>query len=115
MTVAATMDDFRQALRKALEEHAPQANVMLEEKRGVIVEGRVKPGRDAFVAVYFNALSGRASYALIHQGRRLAGYDNYRFWHYHPPGDVGCHVACDEPTPEEAVARLIAVFNDNQS
>ena len=115
MTVAATMDAFRQALQEALEEHAPHADVILEEKRGVIVEGRVKLGRDAFMAVYFNALSGKASYALIHEGRRLAGYDNYRFWHYHPPGDMSRHVACDEPTPEEAAARLIAVFNDNRS
>ena len=41
---------------------------------------------DTFVTVYFNALTGKTSYALIHHSQRVAGYDNYRFWHHHPPG-----------------------------
>ena len=58
-------------------------------------------------AVYFNALTGKTSYALVRQGQRVAGYDNYRFWHYHPPGEVDIHQPCDEPTPEEAIVSLI--------
>jgi hypothetical protein len=36
--------------------------------------------------VYFNALTGKTSYALIQKGRRIAGMDNYRYWHRHPAG-----------------------------
>jgi hypothetical protein len=109
VTVAETLSAFQQALREAVAEHAPEAEVRLEEKRGIILEGRVKLGTDSFIAVYFNALSGKTSYALIRQERRLSGYDNYKFWHYHPPGEVNLHVACEEPTPEEAIAKLVEV------
>jgi hypothetical protein len=109
MTITVTLEAFRGALREAVDEHAPQAAVMLEEKRGIILEGRVQFGTDVFIAVYFNALSGKTSYALIREGRRLAGYDNYKFWHYHPPGETNRHVACEAPTPEEAIAKLVEV------
>jgi hypothetical protein len=80
VTVAETLSAFRQALREAVTEHAPEAEVGLEEKRGIILEGRVKLGADSFIAVYFNALSGKTSYALIQQERWLSGCENYR-WH----------------------------------
>jgi hypothetical protein len=64
---------------------------------------------DTSVAVYFNALTGKTSYALIHHGQRVAGYDNYKFWHYHPMGAVNQHVPCAEPTPEDAIAQLAVV------
>lgn len=109
MTVTETLSAFRQALREAVAEYAPEAKVMLEEKRGIILEGRVELGADSFIAVYFNALSSKTSYALIRHDRRLSGYDNYKFWHYHPPGEVSRHIACEEPTPKEAIAKLVVV------
>ena len=51
-------------------------------------------------------LTGKTSYALIHHGQRVAGYDNYKFWHYHPLGEMDRHVPCTEPTPGEAIAKL---------
>jgi len=44
--------------------------------------------------------------ALIHHDQRVAGYDNYRFWHYHPLGAAGKHERCAEPAPEDAIAEL---------
>jgi hypothetical protein len=79
MTVAATLQAFREKLLEAIEEHAPQADLTLEEKRGIVLDGRIRLDQDTFIAVYFNALSGKTSYALIRQDRRLAGYDNYKF------------------------------------
>jgi len=51
-------------------------------------------------------LTGKTSYALIQRGQRVAGYDNYKFWHYHPLGEMARHVTCTEPTPGEAIAEL---------
>ncbi len=100
------LGEFRQALVGALNRHLAQAEVTLTESRGIVLTGRAELDAEAFLAVYFNALTGKVSYALIHQGRRVAGYDNYRFWHYHPPGPTNRHLPCAEPTPEEAIAAL---------
>ena len=103
------LEDFRQALVTALNRHLPQAEVTLTESRGVVLTGRAKLDADTFIAIYFNALTGKTSYALIRQDRRLAGYDNYKFWHYHPAGETERHLPCSEPTPEEAIAELVKV------
>jgi len=109
VTVAKTLEDFRQALLTALGHHFPQAEVALNESRGIVLSGRVKLDPDTFIAVYFNALTSKTGYALIRQDCRLAGYDNYKFWHYHPPGEPNLHIPCEEPTPEEAIAELAEV------
>jgi hypothetical protein len=101
--------EFRQAVQSALDRHLPDAEVTLIENRGIVLTGRAKLSGETFIAVYYNALTGKTSYALIHQDRRVAGYDNYKFWHHHPPGRTNHHVPCDEPTPEEAIAALAKV------
>ncbi len=104
-----TLDQFRQALSQALGRHFPQSRVTMTESRGIVLTGRAELNTDTFVAVYFNALTGKTSYALIHHDQRVAGYDNYRFWHYHPWGAVDQHAPCAEPAPEEAIAELARV------
>ena len=107
MTLA--LEGFRQALRTALERHVFQAEVTLIERRGIVLEARAKLDAETFIAVYYNALTGKASYALICQGQRVAGNDNYRFWHFHPPGKEKRHVPCPELTPEQAITELAKV------
>ena len=101
--------EFRQALKIALSRHFPRANVILAESRGVVLTCRAELDADTFVAVYFNALTGKTSYALIRDGRRVVGYDNCKFWRHHPIEATDQHIACAEPTPEEAIAKLAAV------
>ena len=67
---------------------------------------RVGWDADVFIVVYFNALTQKTSYALIHGGQRITGYDNYKFWHYHPLGAVDQHIPCAEPTPEEVIVEF---------
>ncbi len=107
-----TLDQFRQALLQALRRHFSQSGVTITESRGIVLTCRVELDADTFVAVYFNALTGKTSYALIHQDQRVAGYDNYRFWHHHPMGAVDQHVPCAEPAPEDAIAELAAASRD---
>ena len=64
---------------------------------------------DTFVAVYFNALTEKTSYALIYRGQRVAGYDNYKFWHHHPAGEPEQHIPCPKPAPGDVIAELAQV------
>ncbi len=73
-----TLDQFRQALLQALGRHFPQSGVTMTKSRGIVLTCRAELDADTFVAVYFNALTGKTSYALIHYDQRVAGYDNYR-------------------------------------
>ena len=68
------------------------ARVQTSERRGVVLECRVELGAETFIAVYFNALTGKTSYALIHLGQRMAGFDNYQDWHRHPFGADDQHI-----------------------
>ena len=105
------LPEFKRALEAALKLHFPNARLILTESRGVAVTCRVELTADVLLTVYFNALTGNTSYALIHQGQRVAGFDNHRFWHAHPLGAADQHIPCDEPTPEVAVAELAAGYS----
>jgi len=102
------LEEFHQALIAALGRHLPQARVRIAENRGIRLTGQVELTSNTLIAVYFNALTGKTSYALIHKGRRVAGCDNYRFWHRHPVEAPGEHVPCVELSPEDAIAELAA-------
>jgi hypothetical protein len=104
-----TLTLFRETLVAALNRHIPEVEVTLTESRGIVLNATANLDSDTFIAVYFSALTGKTSYALIRQGRRLAGYDNYKFWHFHPPAAPNSHLPCEEPTSDEAVAKLAEV------
>jgi len=101
-----TLDDFSQALFDALNRHFPQATVTFTTTRDITLTCRAEVDADTFIFIYFSALTGKTSYALVHLDLRIAGFDNYRFWHYHPIGAPNQHIPCVEPTPEEALSAL---------
>ncbi|MCX6028462.1 MAG: hypothetical protein NT169_04050 [Chloroflexi bacterium] len=103
-----TLAQFRQALLASLNRRLPQARVTVTESRGVSLTCRAEVSADIFISVYFNALTDKTSYALIQGDRRLAGCDNYRFWHRHPSGVTDQHIPCPPLTPDEASAELAA-------
>ncbi len=102
-----TLDEFHQAILAAFKQYAPGATVSVAASRGLVLTCKAELNADTFIAIYFNALTGKTSYALIHNGRRFAGCDNYKFWHRHPAEDASQHVVCAEPTPEQAIAELV--------
>jgi len=109
-----TLPEFKRALEAALKLHFPNTRLTLTESRGVALTCRAELTAEVLLAVYFNVLTGNTSYALIQRGQRVAGYDNHRFWHFHPLGAADQHIPCDEPTPEDAIAELAAA-NSNLS
>lgn len=38
------------------------------------------------------------------------GYDNYRFWHYHPPDRPKDHIPCEEPEIKEVLREMKEVM-----
>jgi len=61
-----TLEEFRQALMEALTRHLPGSSVTMMESRGITLTCRAELDVDTFVAIYFNALTGKTSYALVH-------------------------------------------------
>jgi len=103
-----TLGEFHRLLIAAFRRHCPQARVTIDESRGISLSGQAELAPDTFLAVYYNALTGKTSYALIQRGQRKAGYDNYRFWHRHPLEAPADHISCDEPSLDDAIAELVA-------
>lgn len=99
---------LREELLQSLNRFFPAAKVDINERRGVILELRAYLDEATFIEVYANALTGKKSLALISKGERLAGYDNYRFWHYHPPDNPDDHIPCSEPT----IDLILSSFKD---
>jgi len=110
-----TLKEFRQALTEAIRLHFADAGLVVTEKRGISLTCRAELRTGAFISVYYHALTGKTSYALVLDGKRVAGYDNYRFWHVHPAETPSQHVACAEPTPEHAIGELARVHTSHIS
>jgi len=83
---------------KAIEEEFPDAELEVHERRDTVLEIRVTLEKEFFIEVYANSLTNKRSYALIYKGDRIFGYDNYKFWHYHPVRDPNIHISCEEPS-----------------
>lgn len=96
--------EFGRELLESLAKHFPSARVESRNLRGITYEARAHINDNAFVEIYFNAMTGKKSFALISSGKRETGYDNYRFWHFHPPGEPERHVKCDEPPVDSVIA-----------
>lgn len=62
-----------------------------------VVKVRVILVVNAFIDVFYNADSGKCSYALIEAGARVFGVDNaFIGWHIHPFDNPGQHVSSTE-------------------
>ena len=100
------LDEFYQALINALTCYFPQTTTTFTTTRNITLTCRVEIDADTFIFIYFSALTGKTSYALIYLDQRVAGFDNYRFWHYHSAEAPNQHIPCAEPTPEDVLSVL---------
>ncbi len=60
----------------------------------VLVKVRADLRPDLFVDVFYNAVTGKTSFALIRSSVRLYGVDNTTSWHVHPFEDPDSHQTC---------------------
>lgn len=93
-----TFDKLKEELLLSLRSFFQAAKIDVKERRGIVLEMRAYLDEATFIEVYANAVTGKRSFSLILKGERVTGYDNYRFWHYHPPDNPDDHIPCSEPT-----------------
>jgi len=110
-----SVEEFELQLRAAVSRHLTGVQIHLEMQRGIVLQGRIVVDDELFLHVYFNALTAKTIYALIHRGQRVMGYDNYRFWHYHPFGSPNDHIPCDEPDVNDVLVAVAAAIEAIQS
>jgi hypothetical protein len=98
--------DFKKSLLAAIAAHFPTASTEILQKRTTILQARVSIDDKTFIAIYFNSLTGKKSYSLIFLEQRVMGYDNYKFWHYHPFDKPEEHIPCEEPDVGDMMAEM---------
>lgn len=74
-----------------------QSAIIESEHRYNFLQIRIQIDPATFIELYHNAQNGRSSYALIHQQRRIFGYDGVKTWHRHPLSDPTQHESCAKP------------------
>lgn len=57
--------EFKSELITNINNFFPKADITIVEKRGIRLEVRVNISEYVFVEIYYNALTGKKSYALI--------------------------------------------------
>ena len=77
--------------------------LLLEEP---ILKLRAHLGTLAFVDVFFNAETGKTSFALVKEGQRIFGADNTRGWHLHPFDNPESHHPCEEMSFESFLRQV---------
>ncbi len=73
-----------------------------------VLKLRAHVGTLAFVDVFFNAETGKTSFALIKDGYRTFGADNTRGWHLHPFDSPESHRPCEEMSFESFLRHVEA-------
>lgn len=88
----------------------PDANIISTVKRNIILEIKIEIEEEIFIEIYCNSLTGKKSFALIRSNKRIFGYDNYKFWHYHPYDAPESHIECKEPSIEEVASEIYKII-----
>ena len=97
---------LRDEIVKTIKEEFPNAELEIHERRDTILEIRATLEKEIFIEVYANFSTNKRGYSLIYKGDRIFGYDNYRFWHYHPVTDPNTHISCEEPSVSFVIQQI---------
>ena len=97
-TSVISLNAFRDKLCSSFTKQFPDAEITINERRSAILEIRILFTPDVFMESYVNAITGKKSFALVANTKRIWGYDNYRYWHHHPIENPQSHVPCNEPS-----------------
>lgn len=106
ISLSALKVEFHELFRKQF----PDAEFSFNERRSTILEIRVFFTPEIFMELYFNAITGKKSFALVASGTRIWGYDNYRYWHHHPIENPESHVPCNEPSLKKILDEVQTVL-----
>ena len=105
-----SLDALRDELCDLFKKQFPHVEFIINERRSATLEIRILFTTEVFMESYFNAITGKKSFALVKSGKRIWGYDNYRYWHHHPIENPESHVPCNEPSLKKIVDELHTVL-----
>ena len=91
-----SLESFRNQLCNLVEEQFTDVKFVIDERRSTILEIRILFTPEIFMEAYVNGMTGKKSFALVKNGKRIWGYDNYRYWHHHPIENPKTHIPCSE-------------------
>jgi hypothetical protein len=75
-----SLDVFRDKLCSLFKKQFPDAEISINERRSAILEIRIFFTSEVFMESYVNGITGKKSFALVEKGKRIWGYDNYRYF-----------------------------------
>ena len=110
-----SLESFRKELCDLFKEQFADVEFVIDERRSTILEIRIFFTPEIFMEAYVNGITGKKSFALVKNGKRIWGYDNYRYWHHHPIENPDTHMPCSEPPLEEIVNELHTVLSQIQA
>ena len=109
-----SLESFRKQLCNLFEEKFTDVEFVIKERRSTILEIRIIFTPEIFMEAYVNRITGKKSFALVKDRKRIWGYDNYRYWHHHPIENPDTHMPCSEPPLEKIVNELHTVLSQIQ-
>ncbi len=105
------LDNFLIRLQKEARRHWKDIPVAVLNRRVNFLKARIAIEERLFIDVYYNAMNGRLSFALILEGERVFGYDKVKTWHRHPFEDPSQHIPCAEPAFEQLFSEMAKVIS----
>ena len=109
-----SLESFRKQLCNLFEDQFTDVEFVFDERRSTILEIRILLTPEIFMEVYVNGITGKKSFALVKNQKRIWGYDNYRYWHHHPIENPDTHIPCSEPPLGKIVNELHTVLSQIQ-
>jgi hypothetical protein len=104
------LDNFLIRLQTEARQCWKDVPVVVLNRRVNFLKARIAVEKRLFIDVYYNAMNGRLSFALISEGERVLGYDKVKTWHRHPFDNPSQHVPCVEPALEQVFAEMAEVI-----
>ena len=105
-----SVDQFLQELSLLKDEFFPESRLETVYSRLDKVSLRLVMTAVLFVDLYFNAENGRFDFTLIHNNKRVFGYDNLKNWHCHPFANPEEHLECNQPALRQIVQETASVI-----
>jgi len=100
------LNQLLEEIKNASKKFFPLVMLQYDIVRNTHLHVRITFQQDLFIDIYANSETGRKDFALIHKNERIYGIDNLKGWHYHPFGEVGKHVPCEEPSVKEVFENM---------
>ena len=82
----------------------PDAHFIILENLPFYRKVRFLLKKKLFIEIRINTRNERMSYALVDNGKRIAGFDNLGSWHIHPFENPKLHRRTKAPSPRKVFA-----------